>query len=440
MICPKCGYSEEERLDCRKCGVVFSKYYALHTPARVVVTEAPEIVQPPTPDVENLPAEIADLRHNFKELNRRFNDVEFERAERTRLRGEIRILDQKLKDNLEQALERLNALEQRANNPPAPPADASPEDFQRLKEELLEDHLAPILMRLEQIDARLEALPIEPAPKTDPRIIESLRKLVQRVTELDSEVANLTIDRGTQAENAPPGLEKASKDIDELRASLQNVTVRYSEIGELKKNHLILLNKVESLEHQLDRAKMTQEQAVSNRIPDIETEVHALSAEVRQTLQRTEALEALSPAPSRDIGAITEEMAGFKKMHSDRIEEVRAALELKLKKELAPLSKIFEQLTHIEQKQQLLEKSLDEIRASANEASQRITEICNNISSLHSEDEKLRSELRSAEEKIAAVLSPPPEEPRPPIEEDVHIIRETLDELRRFLSSIAQKP
>lgn len=440
MICPKCGYSQEERLDCRKCGVVFSKYYALHTPARVVVSEAPEPVQPSTPDVENLPAEIADLRQNFKELNRRFNEVEFERAERTRLRGEIRTLDQKLRDNLEQALERLNALEQRANNPPAPPADASPEDFQRLKEELLEEHLAPTLVRLEQIDARLEALPKELAPKTDPRIIESLRKLVQRVTELDSEVANLTIDRSTQAENAPLGLEKASKDIDELRTSLQNVTMRYSEIGELKKNHLILLNKVESLEHRLDRAKMTQEQAVSNRIPDIETEVHALSAEVRQTFQRMEALEALSPAPSRDIGAITEEMARFKKMHSDQIEEVRAALELKLKKELAPLSKILEQLTHIEQKQQSLEKSLDEIRGSGNEASQRITEICNNISSLHSEDEKLRSELRSAEEKIAAVLSPPPEEPRAPIEEDVHSIRETLDELRRFLSSIAQKP
>lgn len=266
MICPKCGYSEEERLDCRKCGVVFSKYYALHTPAKVVVTEAPELVQPPTPDIESLPAEIADLRQNFKELNRRFNDVEFERAERARLRGEIRVLDQKLKDNLEEALERLNALEKRANNPPAPPTNTSPEDFQKLKGEMLEEHVAPLLTRLEQIDARIEGLTKEPGSKTDPRIIESLRKLVQRVTELDSEVANLAIDRGTQAENAPVGLEKASKDIDELRASLQNVTLRYSEIGELKKNHLILLNRVESLEHQLDRARMTQEQAVSKRI------------------------------------------------------------------------------------------------------------------------------------------------------------------------------
>lgn len=440
MICPKCGYSEEERLDCRKCGVVFSKYYALHTPAKVVVTEAPELVQPPTPDIESLPAEIADLRQNFKELNRRFNDVEFERAERARLRGEIRVLDQKLKDNLEEALERLNALEKRANNPPAPPTNTSPEDFQKLKGEMLEEHVAPLLTRLEQIDARIEGLTKEPGSKTDPRIIESLRKLVQRVTELDSEVANLAIDRGTQAENAPVGLEKASKDIDELRASLQNVTLRYSEIGELKKNHLILLNRVESLEHQLDRARMTQEQAVSKRIPDIETEVHALSAEVRQTFQRVETLEALSPTPSRDMGAIAEEMAGFKKMHSDQVEEVRASLELKLKRELAPLSKILEQLTRIEEKQQSLDKSLDEIHGSGDVASQRIIEICNDISSLRSENEKLRNELHSAEEKIAAVLSHPPEEPRPPIEEDVHIIRETMDELRRFLSSIAQKP
>lgn len=140
------------------------------------------------------------------------------------------------------------------------------------------------------------------------------------------------------------------------------------------------------------------------------------------------------------MGAIAEEMAGFKKMHSDQVEEVRASLELKLKRELAPLSKILEQLTRIEEKQQSLDKSLDEIHGSGDVASQRIIEICNDISSLRSENEKLRNELHSAEEKIAAVLSHPPEEPRPPIEEDVHIIRETMDELRRFLSSIAQKP
>ena len=440
MICPKCGYSQEDRLDCRKCGVVFSKYYALHTPAKPSVAEAPEPAQPPTLDIENLPVEIADLHKNLKELSRRFNEVEFERAERTRLWGEIRVLGRKLTDSLERAQERLKALEEHATNPQALPPASSHEDTQQLKNELLEEHLVPLLSRLEQIETRLAILPKEFAPKTDPRIIESLRKLVQRITELDSEVAKLTIDGRTQTEKPSLELEKASRDIDELRLSLQNVTMRYSEIGEFKKNHLILLNKVESFQQQLDHAKKTQEQAVSKRIPEIETEVHALRAEVRQTLKGMEALEALSPAPSRELGAITEEMAGFKKMQLDQVEQVRAALEQKLKMELTPLSKISEQLSRIEQRQQSLEKSLDEIRLGGDEASQKITDICKNISSLRSENEELKSELRAAEGKIAAVLSQPPEEPRPPLEEDVHVIRETLDELRRFLTSIANKP
>jgi chromosome segregation ATPase len=439
VICPKCGYSQEERLDCRKCGVVFNKYYALHPPGKLSATEVLDPAPTQTPAAEILSLEIADLRQSFKELNGRFNGLEFERAERTQLRGEIRGLDQKLKDSLALVLDRLSILEDRTANPPAPPPSASPEDVQHLKNELLEEHLVPLRTILEQVEARLETLPKELPHKADPRIFEALRKLEKRITEVESTVAKAAEERSTPTDNAAVGAESVFDDIDELRASLQNVTVRYSEIGELKKNHLILLNKVESFQQQLDQARKTQEQAVSNRIPGLETEVHALRSEVRQSLKRLEALEAASPVTALDLGGIKAELVGFKKMHAEQGDRIQAVFEAKLKKELAPLSNIREQWSRIDQRQQSLEKRLEQIHEHETEASQEINDIGKSISSLHTQQEKVQSELRSAKEEIAAILSRPPEEPRPPLEEDVHAIRETLEELRRFLNSITKK-
>lgn len=420
--------------------MVFSKYYALHLPGKPVVSEVldPPLTQPPAP--ESLSVEIADLRHSFNELSRRFNELEFERAERSQLRGEMRCLDQKLKGTLAQVHERLSNLEEGTANPPAPPPSASPEDIQQLRNELLQEHLVPLQTKLGHVEARLEILPKELAPKTDLRFFEALRALEQHITELESEIAKDAEDRRAKAENPPSGAEKISKNLDELRVSLQNVTMRYSEIGELKKNHLILLNKVESFQHQLDQARKAQEQGVSTGIPELETEVHALRAEVRQTLKRLERLEEASPVTALDIGAMKAELAGFKKLHSEQVDRVQDAFESKLKRELAQLPNIQEQWTRIDQRQQSLEKSLDEIRENGRQASEEIMDIGEGISSLRSQQEKVHIELCSAEEKIAAILSRPPEEPRPPLEEDVHAIRETLEELRCFLNSITKKP
>jgi chromosome segregation ATPase len=384
--------------------------------------------------------EIADLRQSFKDLNRRFNEVEFERAERTQLRNEFRALDQKIKDNLTQVQDRLSALENQVAQLRVTPPSLSSEDIQQLKSELSEEQLVPLRKDLEQVEARLETLPREFAPGSEATVTEGLRRLEERMTQSESDIAALAELNRSQAEDSPEGMDKLSRDVDELRGSLQNVTVRYSEIGELKKNHLILLNKVESFQLQLEQAAKTQERAVSNRVPELETEVLALRAEVRQTLKKLEALEAASPAAAQDVGVLSGELAEYKKMHAEQIEQMQAAFDSTLKKELAHLPEITDQVAGSDQRQRSLETALEELRQSVSEAVRQVSDIDQAISALRSEQGKLRSDLRCSEEKLTTILARPPEEPRPPLEEDVHVIRETLDELRRFLNSTARKP
>jgi len=40
VICPKCGFDQDERIDCLRCGVIFSKYFAVHPEARPVRAES----------------------------------------------------------------------------------------------------------------------------------------------------------------------------------------------------------------------------------------------------------------------------------------------------------------------------------------------------------------------------------------------------------------
>ena len=73
MICPKCGFDQEERLDCKECGIVFSKYNALFTASESSGTPEEEV---------SLKSEIQDLQIQVRELSSRLIDVDFEKAER----------------------------------------------------------------------------------------------------------------------------------------------------------------------------------------------------------------------------------------------------------------------------------------------------------------------------------------------------------------------
>lgn len=153
MNCPKCGYEQEERLDCRKCGIVFSKYLAMQSEGSP---------SGPNPGGENgAPTEILELRQNVRDLSRRFSEVEFERVERGQIKGELKVLDKRVQAGLDQLSLRLEELEKLLSTPQAPPP--IPEDalLARLQKEILEANVDPIARRLVEVEDKFQFLEAE---------------------------------------------------------------------------------------------------------------------------------------------------------------------------------------------------------------------------------------------------------------------------------------
>ena len=90
MICPKCGLEQEERLDCKECGIVFSKYNA-----RLQSSQSQDSVVDETP--KN--GDFQELQMQVKELGSRLIDVEFEKAERKKLRTDVKNLEEQFQKN-----------------------------------------------------------------------------------------------------------------------------------------------------------------------------------------------------------------------------------------------------------------------------------------------------------------------------------------------------
>jgi chromosome segregation ATPase len=123
----------------------------------------------------------------------------------------------------------------------------------------------------------------------DPGVHEQLTRLDARLTSVEAAAAN-----SAQVKAEPPP-DSVLKELGELKAALQNVTLRYSEIGELKKNHLVLRDMLESLEQ--STASLRKEALSFNtaKAADLEKEVLALRAELRQWCGRIDGLEARLP-------------------------------------------------------------------------------------------------------------------------------------------------
>jgi chromosome segregation ATPase len=222
-----------------------------------------------------------------------------------------------------------------------------------------------VLKKIEAIGSRLDALAKE--PRNDGRVMEILRKLEQRIADSETTVTKMA------SEKKPANGETELAD---LRAALQVVTLRYSEIGDLKKNHLILSNKLETLQHDFDVAKNGGNKAILDKVREMDIEVPALRAEVRQILTRIEALDAEPQADPNAMNSMQEEIEGMMKAVSDLGTEVAL----------------------------------------------------------------MRSELSHVEESIAppSILEEPV--PTTPMENDVRAIRQDMKEIRSLIHSLANRP
>ena len=125
MICPKCGLEQEERLDCKDCGIVFSKYNALFPSSESSESED-------NSEGSLSKSEFQELRIQVRELNSHIIDAEFEKAERKKLRSDLKDLDRRIQDNQAQLDARMKRVEDALES-------LSKESGSKISQEILEN-------------------------------------------------------------------------------------------------------------------------------------------------------------------------------------------------------------------------------------------------------------------------------------------------------------
>lgn len=323
VICPKCGFDQDERIDCLRCGVIFSKYFAVHPEARPVRAESADA-----------PADSAQHPHEHSappeqsHVEQPAPDRQAQEPEQTS--SETSGLDRRIHSTLKVYGERLWELQKRIEERPklagieeklAALRGEIRQEIEALREVVRGHDPRPLLEQLHQVESRLEALPSELAGQIEAGLSQRVSGVETRFSGLEEALKNGTA-QPSQREDSEAILELGNvlKELDGLRAALQNVTVRYSEIGELKKNYLSFANTLESLHREVAAGKEGGYAESLKKTAELEREVAALRAETRQMLQQAESSGGPSLAAAGEIQELKERVQGLvqDRSHQDK--------------------------------------------------------------------------------------------------------------------------
>ncbi len=305
LICPKCGYEQEERLDCLKCGIVFSKFYTIHPSDKPVRPEAAEPSQTVhlAPE-DNFSFDLAEMRQQVKELHRRLNEVEFERAERGQIRAELRNLERRFQSGIEELTSRFDTLEKLTNEPPAPPPVPAQQDYSQLKNDLYETLLLPLAQRVNQVEDRLEKISGERAPLTDPLVLEALAKLDQRVVHLETRLSGIVAEQASKDPSAAllnleQSIQSLRTEVDALSRALDLAGSTGEQLSDLQSQRDIMQGKIASLEESVERLS----NAPADKQPNepIEADIHSIRESLDQIRQFIIRLDLKSEAAVMDF-------------------------------------------------------------------------------------------------------------------------------------------
>jgi len=458
--CPKCGFIQEEGTDCKRCGVVFAKYLALHHEPGT----QPEIQEPQAAGNGSSQQELAvpllpqllEVQQNLKTLQQRFTELEFERAERRRIRSEIRALEDRLQELQAETSKHQEEIRSRVLELSALPPSPNVQDFDALKQEV--QRIDALCLRTEQIERMVDSR-AEAASRIDPEIMRLLPRLEGRLADVEDRVTAL-IEMGEKITTNGPSaqLSAVSKNLEELKTALQNVTVRYTEIGELKKNHLVMRDMIEALQQVTESVRKESTLGTSVKIGELQKEVRALGAEVRRAYERIDSLESCAAAadsapeasPAIEVSSLREEMAAAGRLHCEEQQEVRSqlsSLRSKLEETVQSLGALPErlesqasQLSRLDQQYQPLTRMLEQVCTATNGAPQKIAEQGCEIEKLRGDMSQMHSQLQALTHHLSgSAASGKTVAGSMPAQDDICLIRENLDEIRRFMASMSSR-
>ena len=402
--------------------------------------------------------DLVEIRRSVHDLQQRFNELEFERAERRRIRNEIRALEDRLQQSFARISERQETIEQHiskiASLPPAPTA----EDMAALRIELRAMDFKSVQQRIERVENGLQSCIEQMTGKPESPSVDLLHSLDARLRNAECRLAGIVDEGGANPSNGGQAqLIAAFQELGQLKTTLQNVTVRYSEIGELKKNHLVLQNLIESLQQSVESSRAAAHEGSTGKIPELEKEVLALRAENRKTLERMELLESQALpttmpceiASLQEISSWKEDVTAFSKLGMEemcRIQAELSALSTRVNESLQIHEKSPEKLASLAAEIRILEQQYHPLCQSIEKLNGQTSGTLQNIADLNGEVFALREALLQAQSQIQSIqvqidgyAAPVAAEASPPTLADIHLIRENLDEIRSFMAKMSRK-